>query len=204
MGKVVVFKPADVGIKDNYQSSVGTNYYRDQTTGELFKTSGNNVRTIIPEQYKTAKFICEDDSATGSDNDIYQVPAGKVFILCTANLDESNAAALAGLGSTARLRYSTNGGGSYKSLIRINGVGGSNFGKCLSIYPSALMVFDENTIFNVVSPSANLAAMACVMGYEIEKSEYLGVFNWNSESYFLFRILVVFLVFFAQISVFFI
>lgn len=172
----VAYKPVK-SANDLYQSSVSTNYQRDQVTGELYKTSGSNVRTIIPEQFTSAKFICEDDSATNSDNDIYTVPAGKVFFLATANLDESNSSALAGLGSTARLRYSTNGGVSYKSLIRINGVPGSNFGKCLSIYPSALMVFDENTIFNVSSPNANLAAMGCVMGYEINKSEYLGIFN---------------------------
>jgi hypothetical protein len=177
MGKVVVFKPADVGVKDNYQSSVGTNYYRDQTTGELFKTSGNNVRTILPEQFKTAKFINEDDSATNSDNNVYIVPAGKVFILTFAFLNVCCTNAVASLGSTGRLRYSTNGGGTYKSLLRFMAPVGVSQSNNQGLTPSAFMVFDQLTEFNVASSNNAVAATATVMGYEIDKAEYLGIFN---------------------------
>lgn len=162
---------------DFYQSSVSTNYQRDQVTGELFKTSGNNVRTIIPEQFKSAKFINEDQTATNTDNDIYVVPTGKVFILTFAFLNVCNTNAILSLGSTGRLRYSTNGGATYKALLRFMGTVGVSFSNNQGLTPSAYMVFDQLTEFNVSSSNNALAATATVMGYEIEKSEYLGVFN---------------------------
>jgi len=176
MAKAVVFKPIGVALKDNYQGSVSTNYQRDQVTGELFKTSGSNVRTIIPEQFKTAKFINEDDSATNSDNDVYIVPAGKIFVMTFAFLNVCCTNAVASLGSTGRLRYRI-GGGAYKALLRFMAPVGVSFSNNQGLTPSAYMVFDELTEFNVSSSNAAVAATSTVMGYEIDKSEYLGVFN---------------------------
>lgn len=172
MGSAVVFKPLDVGLKDNYQGSVQTQYARDQTTGNLFLTSGTNTRTILTEQFKTSTFINEDDSATNSDNDIYIVPAGKVFIMTFAFLNVCCTNAVASLGSTGRLRYSTNGGGSYKALLRFMAPVGVSFSNNACLTPAAFMIFPENCIFNVSSSNNAVAATATVMGYEISSSEY--------------------------------
>jgi hypothetical protein len=168
MAKVVVFKPTDIGVKDNYQGSVSTNYYKDQTTGELFKTSGNNVRTIIPEQFKSVKFISNSNFANNTDNRVYQIPQGKIFIL-TSGTYWQNADALS-TGNSSHLDADS------FELTYIRGTAAAT-NITFPLNYSALMVFDENTDFRIYSSNAKITAGATLLGYEIDKSEYLGVFN---------------------------
>jgi hypothetical protein len=171
MAKLVAYKPIK-SASDTYQTSVSTNYQKDQTTGELFKTSGNNVRTIIPEQFKSAKLIARNNYASNGYNTIYTIPAGKVFILTSAAFWQ-NAAALT-TGNSGQLRVVL--GATTYPLVEIRGTAAaSNISFPLTY--SALMVFQENFKFEVGNATANLTTGASVLGYEIDSSEYLGVFN---------------------------
>ena len=136
------------------------------------QTVGLNVKTILPKVYTTATFINQDDSATNSDNDVYIVPSGKIFILTFAFLNVCNTNGILSLGSTGRLRYSNNGCSSYTALLRFMGPPGVAFSNNQGLTPSALMIFDAGTIFNVSSSNNALAATASVMGYEISEEEY--------------------------------
>ena len=170
MASIKVFKPT-ISKNDIYQSSQSTQYKKDQTTGELFPTSGQNVKTIIPEMFKSAEFMIIDNSATsGTNHDIYAVGAGKIFILIGASLSTAWEAAHA-IGDTGYLRITINGGVSYDIMIRASGHGGAVGSSNFMFNPNVLMVFDETYTFNVRAIT-NCYATATIMGYLIDKSEY--------------------------------
>ena len=169
--KFVAFKPIK-SQNDTYQTSVSTSYAKDQTTGELFKTSGNNVRTIIPEQFKTAKLATQDDYASNTYNDVYEVPQGKVFVLTSAYFWQNANAGTTGNAGAFRVDIN---GTKYNLTYMRGTAAASNISFPLTY--SALMVFDEGDTFEVGNATANLTTGAGVVGYEIDKSEYLGYFN---------------------------
>jgi hypothetical protein len=174
MASAVAYKPV-LSENDLYQSSVSTNYYKDQTTGKLFLSSGTNTRTIIPEQFKTAKLIGASASASNTTTSIYTIPAGKVFILTSAQVCTNWNNAIALLTNFGNLRYQN--GGVPVSIIRTFACPAQAGSVSSNLNPSSILVFDENFTFEVSSNSANMNCGGCILGYEIDKSEYLGVFN---------------------------
>jgi len=175
MATGVAYKPVK-SANDLYQSSVATNYQRDQVTGELYKTSGSNVRTIIPEQFRSAILRFAEGSANNSFTKIYTVPAGKVFILASGSLSFGSKPA-ASFSSNARFNISKDGGATYSTICRL--VSADAVASCGNqvINPNALMVLDESWEIYVSTNSSNVQAYAQVQGYEINKSDYLGIFN---------------------------
>lgn len=152
-------------LADTYQSSQDTNYARDQTTGDLFLKSGINNRCIIPEQFKDATFILQDNTAINADNRVYIVPAGKVFLLLGANLQISTDAAA--LGNAAYLKIG--------SAAILRGYGNGDASGCaygMSQNFASILVIDEATDIRVSTSDPNVRATGCVFGYEIPKSSY--------------------------------
>ncbi len=175
MANAVAYKP--VGSKnDLYQSSVATDYKRDQVTGQLFKTSGENVRTIIPEMYKTAELVYGGTSIKNNTTaKAYTVPQGKVFVLCWAQLSScwTNVAAYNHVSEF----YADGGGTNLTVLFRIQPSPSVAGQETNTSTPTITMVYPEGCYFEVNSSNASIYASARVVGYEISKSEYLGIFN---------------------------
>ena len=90
MANLVAYKPI-LSKADIYQSSVQTNYVKDQTTGELFKTSGLNTRSSIQEQCPSAQLFGGTIliSSPGGSQTYYTVPDGKILILMEMNVSFS-------------------------------------------------------------------------------------------------------------------
>lgn len=172
MAKAVVFKSPKVSVKDVYQSSVGTNYQRDQVTGELFKTSGNNVKTILPEMFRTAKFAGDFGDASASSNVFYTVPTGKVFIVL--QIAATSSCEASSFGNNTHL-YVSRGG----TEFHLSGGYGTTTGGIFShsINTSSILVLNEGDYFKVSTSNAKVKIWASVCGYLVEKSEYLGIFN---------------------------
>lgn len=171
MAKGVAYKPIK-SAGDVYQGSVSTNYQKDQTTGELFKTSGMNVRTIIPEMYKTATIAGDFGDASASTDVFYTVPAGKVFIVL--QIAATSSCEASSYGNNTHL-YVT-----YKNVdFHLSGGYGSTAGGIFahSINTSSLMVLNAGDSFKLLTSNAKTKIWASVIGYLIDKSEYLGVFN---------------------------
>lgn len=170
--KAVVYKPIGTAINDKYQTSVSTNYVRDQITGELFKTSGLNVRTIIPEMFRSAKFVGDFGDASASSDVFYTVPAGKVFIVLQVAATSSCEAN--SFGNNTHLYVTYNG-----TDFHLSGGYGTTAGGIFahSINTASILVCDEGDSFKVSTSNAKVKIWASVCGYEIDKSEYLGTFN---------------------------
>ena len=168
--KIVVYKPILDSKSDIYQNSVQTQYARDQTTGNLFLTSGTNTRCIIPEQFKSAKLIGASASAINTQTTIYTVPAGKIFILSSAQVSSTWHDAIVNLITFGNLRYHT--GGVPTTIIRTFGVWGLSGTTTISLNPSSILVFTAGYIFEVASNSAQLNCGGCLLGYEIDVAEY--------------------------------
>lgn len=175
MAKAVAYKPFK-SVNDTYQTSVSTNYQKDQTTGQLFKTSGDNVKTIIPEMYKSAVLVYGGTAIKNNTSaKAYTVPAGKVFILCWAQMSAcwTNAAAYNDVAEF----YADGGGTSLTTFFRVQPSPAVAGQETNTSTPTITMVYPEDCYFEVNSSDVTMYASGRVVGYEIDKSEYLGVFN---------------------------
>lgn len=150
---------------DNYQSSVSTNYSRDQTTGQLFLTSGSNVRTIIPEMFKNAVLVMERDSEDGGTQNIYTVPAGYNFIMSVVSLSINWSSALVGTNNYGDVLINNN------PLIRLYGCQAIHGALATNLTPSNQLVFRAGDVFEILSSSANLRAFGSIIGYIIPQSD---------------------------------
>ena len=173
--KFVAYKPIK-SQNDTYQTSVSTAYSKDQTTGELFKTSGTNVKTIIPEMYKSAVLKYGGTAIKNNASaKAYTVPAGKVFILCWAQMSScwTNAAAYNDVAEF----YADGGGAALTVFFRVQPSPGVAGQETNTTTPSITMVYPEGCYFEVNSSDTTMYCSGRVCGYEIDASEYLGVFN---------------------------
>ena len=172
MAKATIYKPI-LSKNDVYQESVNTNYQRDQTTGELFKTSGNNVRTIIPEQIKCENLIQKQliVSNTSFDN-LYIVPKGYVFILNYVTLQSSFNISAATITSVRECKLTLGNSstiGISHTIFHVNG-SISQFGFSDVITPSNTLIYDQDARFKLTS-DINSSCSASISGYLIKKSD---------------------------------
>jgi len=173
MVKAVAYKPV-LSKSDVYQGSVSTNYQKDQTTGELFKTSGNNVKTIIPEMFASAQFISDFSDGSGAINDVYTVPAGKVFIILGISATTSFQAS--SYGNSGLVDYKSAAG--VRKARLCGGYGSDTAGSYThNLSWASLLVMDSGEYIECGSSNAKVKVFCSVYGYEVKKSEYLGVFN---------------------------
>jgi hypothetical protein len=175
MAKAIVFKPSNVGKNDNYQTSSTTTYSKDQTTGELFKTSGTNVRTIIPEMFNATLAVGGNTIiAHNTTQTVYTVPAGYTLIISSLCLSASvvNGGGV-GIG---RVYLYLNGNIALNLIMDTNNAIGTLNpmpNQSVSITPTALLILRSNQNIQVSTDNLNTMGVASFTGYIIKNSDIL-------------------------------
>jgi len=135
----------------------------DPNTGLPLIKSGINVRTILPEQFKTATFIAKTNSANNGSSTIYTIPDGKVLLLTSICLQVSFQAASLGNGGQLTLDGNT--------LLRGYGSDVSGAYAMNQSLPT-LIVCSSSSVFAVDNSSAKVRHTGSIFGYLIDASEY--------------------------------
>jgi len=176
--KLVVFKPTEQ-TKDTYFDSQNTLYARDQTTGEIIRKSAINTRTIMSEQFKSAKIIFARDTQNVSNgafiaNQTFAtIPAGKVWILVSLTVCQNS------YGGGAQHGYGAigvNAANSYLvELMTANNTNESqtvNFANTIA-FTSGVQF--QTTLFAMGGIGAVTTIRTVLVAWEIDKSEFLNI-----------------------------
>jgi len=168
--KETVFKPLSKPPKkiSHLDQGINTLTVFDTLTGEKVVKSGLNVRSIITEQFKTASFNVASANAIDSTSNVVTIPDNKICLLVSANLCASSNATTSG---NATLRYSTNGGGSTNTILRVRTLAIGTATQALNT--PVILVFPSGTIFEVVSDATTIICDGVVHYYLISPEEYL-------------------------------
>jgi len=173
MASEVAYKPSISAKDTGYLQSQDTSWAKDSVTGELFKTTSINAKTIIPKIYSSAVLVTHDNFAENDENSVYIVPANKTFLLLGINLScvwqqigASGGAATGGWGEMGTMGVI----GSEKILRGYGHDGFGTFTMCQNFV--ALPVFPSGTEFAVRSTEDYFLSTGGVVGYEIDTIEY--------------------------------